>query len=222
MTTVGKNIQILRKASGLTQEALASQLHVTRQAVSSWETGKTEPDLETLQTIATALHAELSELIYGPGHTGHTEAATYPRFQRRHVLACLVLGAISLLCLVLRFTWIPHLREAVRETFVLLPLYRAHLLTACLLGFCTAALFPSILALVTDMHVYRPVIRRLLLILGLFFLALEGLYSMSFFLIPAVYAIFFQWLPFRLVFFCFFSYPIAPFLGGLCIGWWRA
>ena len=50
MTTVGKNIQILRKASGLTQEALASQLHVTRQAVSSWETGFSLP-VKLLQMI---------------------------------------------------------------------------------------------------------------------------------------------------------------------------
>lgn len=39
MTTVGKNIRALRKAKGFTQELLAEQLHVTRQAVSNWEMG---------------------------------------------------------------------------------------------------------------------------------------------------------------------------------------
>ncbi|MUB61543.1 helix-turn-helix domain-containing protein [Hungatella hathewayi] len=39
MNGIGKNIKKLRKESALSQEQLAEQLHVTRQAVSSWETG---------------------------------------------------------------------------------------------------------------------------------------------------------------------------------------
>ena len=41
MNAVGKNLKVLRQRAGLTQDALAERLHVTRQAVSSWETGKT-------------------------------------------------------------------------------------------------------------------------------------------------------------------------------------
>ena len=37
--TVGKNIVKLRKEQGMSQEQLAQKLHVTRQAVSNWETG---------------------------------------------------------------------------------------------------------------------------------------------------------------------------------------
>ena len=36
----------------MTQEELAAQLHVTRQAVSAWETGKALPDVEMLERIA--------------------------------------------------------------------------------------------------------------------------------------------------------------------------
>ena len=36
---LGKNIAALRKAQGMTQEALAQKLGVTFQAVSKWETG---------------------------------------------------------------------------------------------------------------------------------------------------------------------------------------
>ena len=36
---IGKNIRRLRTEKGMTQEELAQQLHVTRQAVSLWETG---------------------------------------------------------------------------------------------------------------------------------------------------------------------------------------
>ncbi len=37
--TIGENLQTLRKARGLSQEALAAQLGVSRQAVSKWECG---------------------------------------------------------------------------------------------------------------------------------------------------------------------------------------
>lgn len=67
MNAVGKNLKQLRQREKLTQDALAERLHVTRQAVSSWETGKTQPDIETLTALAEALHADVRELIYGPG-----------------------------------------------------------------------------------------------------------------------------------------------------------
>ena len=66
MNAVGKNLKRLRQREKLTQDALAEQLHVTRQAVSSWETGKTQPDVETLTALAEVLHTDIRELIYGP------------------------------------------------------------------------------------------------------------------------------------------------------------
>ena len=69
MNAVGKNLKQLRQREKLTQDALAERLHVTRQAVSSWETGKTQPDIETLTTLAEALNADVRELIYGPGRS---------------------------------------------------------------------------------------------------------------------------------------------------------
>ena len=49
----------------MTQEDLAERLFVTRQAVSAWETGKALPDVETLERIAAALDADVTEVIYG-------------------------------------------------------------------------------------------------------------------------------------------------------------
>ncbi len=42
----------IRKKNGLTQDAFASKLFVTRQAVSRWENGETTPSVETLKTIS--------------------------------------------------------------------------------------------------------------------------------------------------------------------------
>ncbi len=65
MASVRKHIRHLRTARGLTQEQLAENLFVTRQTVSAWETGKAQPDLETLERIASALDTEVTEVIYG-------------------------------------------------------------------------------------------------------------------------------------------------------------
>ena len=65
MTVVGKNIKEKRKSLNITQEELAEKLSVTRQAVSSWENGKTEPDIEMLTKIAQIFDISIDELIYG-------------------------------------------------------------------------------------------------------------------------------------------------------------
>lgn len=65
MASVGKHIRHLRTARGLTQEQLAEMLFVTRQTVSAWETGRVQPDLETLERIAAALETDVTEVIYG-------------------------------------------------------------------------------------------------------------------------------------------------------------
>ncbi len=62
---VGKNIKKYREEKKITQDALAERLSVTRQAVSNWECGKTEPDIETLHKISEALEVSVEELIYG-------------------------------------------------------------------------------------------------------------------------------------------------------------
>ena len=62
---VGKHIKQYREQKDMTQEALADRLSVTRQAVSNWECGKTQPDIETLHKIADVLDITVEELIYG-------------------------------------------------------------------------------------------------------------------------------------------------------------
>ena len=69
MASVGKHIRRLRAARGLTQEQLAEKLFVTRQTVSAWETGRAQPDLETLERIAVVLGVEVTEVIYGTPRT---------------------------------------------------------------------------------------------------------------------------------------------------------
>mgnify|MGYP004709494157 FL=1 len=55
---------MLRKQSNLTQEELAKKLHVTRQTVSTWETGKNMPSLETLHVLSQLFNISLEKLLF--------------------------------------------------------------------------------------------------------------------------------------------------------------
>lgn len=54
-----------RKAAGLSQEALAVQLGVSRQAVSKWERSESSPDTDNLIALAALYGVSLDELLYG-------------------------------------------------------------------------------------------------------------------------------------------------------------
>ena len=66
---LGKNIAALRKAKGMTQDALAGQLGVTFQAVSKWENGQSCPDITMLPELSDLLGVSIDELF------GRTPAA---------------------------------------------------------------------------------------------------------------------------------------------------
>ena len=61
--TLSEKLQNLRRAAGLSQEALAEQLGVTRQAVSKWETGEGKPDIDNLLPLAKLLHTTVDYLL---------------------------------------------------------------------------------------------------------------------------------------------------------------
>lgn len=70
MNDVGKNIKKFRKERNMTQEELAEKMNVTRQAVSNWETAKTEPDVDTLTRLADVFEVSVEEMIYGAKKEG--------------------------------------------------------------------------------------------------------------------------------------------------------
>lgn len=61
--TLGQRIQELRKRAGLTQEQLAEQLGVTRQAVSKWESDNGVPELDALIALSRYFNLTLGELL---------------------------------------------------------------------------------------------------------------------------------------------------------------
>ena len=56
----------LRSKSGLSQEALAEKVFVTRQAVSRWENGETTPNIETLKLLSRLFDVSINTLLGSP------------------------------------------------------------------------------------------------------------------------------------------------------------
>ena len=91
----GPRLARLRQAAGLSQQALADRLSVTRQAVSNWEREQTVPDLDMLLSLARELGTDMNALC------GLAPApAPAPRSRRRvPLLSALCLCLCAALCL---------------------------------------------------------------------------------------------------------------------------
>ncbi len=53
----------LRKQNKYSQEYVAEQLNISRQAISHWENGKTYPDIDNLVLLAELYHISVDELL---------------------------------------------------------------------------------------------------------------------------------------------------------------
>lgn len=63
--TLGEKIASARKEKGMTQEMLAEQLGVTRQAVARWETGRGYPSIDSLKEISSYFSVSIDDLLSG-------------------------------------------------------------------------------------------------------------------------------------------------------------
>ena len=68
--TINHNLKELRKKAGLTQEEVAVMVNVTRQAISSYESGRTRPDLDMLLMLADVYGVDITEILYGQDRFG--------------------------------------------------------------------------------------------------------------------------------------------------------
>lgn len=59
-------IKTLREKKGLTQDQLAERVMVTRQAVSRWETGETQPNTDTLKLLSREFGVSINTLLGSP------------------------------------------------------------------------------------------------------------------------------------------------------------
>lgn len=63
---LGEKIRQARREKGMTQEQLAQALFVSRQTVSNWENGRTEPDYQTLTRLSELLGLDMARAEDAP------------------------------------------------------------------------------------------------------------------------------------------------------------
>ena len=59
-------LKALRERNGLTQEQMAERAVVTRQAVSRWENGETQPNTDTLRILSREFDVSINTLLGSP------------------------------------------------------------------------------------------------------------------------------------------------------------
>ena len=99
----GENLSRERKARGMSQEELAAQVQVSRQAISKWENDDAMPDLPKLLAVADALQISLDELCGRADYAVAGEAAATPAEkqpaappQQRHALRLVLRFVLAL------------------------------------------------------------------------------------------------------------------------------
>lgn len=60
---IGNKISFCRKKAGMSQEALATKLNISRQAVSCWETGEAVPDTEKIIQLSKLFQVSTDYLL---------------------------------------------------------------------------------------------------------------------------------------------------------------
>lgn len=138
--TVGTNIKQFRKAKGMSQDTLAEALFVTRQTVSNYETGHSNPDLDMLQRIADTLQVELTWLLYGRPVTAEKQAS-----KKKTVILVILFGVF---CLVTIPLW-HYTRGLMQRTFMAAP----HMMVRLVLMPVTMGLLGAMLIQLIDYFV---------------------------------------------------------------------
>jgi len=117
MSSIHENLKAARKARGMTQEEAAQHLGVTRQTVSSYEAGRTQPDLDMLRRLAEVYDTEINDLLYGDSR----EQRRWRRVRRTGIAALLsagVCGLLSAIPLWVSNTWFwPGSGSAIADVF---------------------------------------------------------------------------------------------------------
>lgn len=100
---LGEKLKKLRKARGLSQEQLAEQLKVSRQAISKWELGESMPDTDNLVALSDYYGVSLDYLLRDQEVSEFSEKVMVREVQPLVSSGCLKKGLIGIVIFV--FVW---------------------------------------------------------------------------------------------------------------------
>jgi transcriptional regulator with XRE-family HTH domain len=81
LIVIGKSLQSIRKRRGFTQKELGEKIGMTREAVASYEAGRSHLMVTTMLDIAATLRVSINEILRQECHT--TEIAITRRWAKR-------------------------------------------------------------------------------------------------------------------------------------------
>ena len=173
MANFAKNIKAARLGTKLTQDELAEKISVTRQAVSNWENGKTEPDIDTLTKLAEVTNVTVEELIYGINPKDEErDVKTYKRL-------AIIFGvlAISLFLLILIFT--PAINEYYKYYYITWPAFICQFVGKPAAYIFAAISIMSLIAYKNDIRIKNKKVKLAFLIAGIISFILLTFYELS-------------------------------------------
>ncbi|WP_064505397.1 helix-turn-helix domain-containing protein [Companilactobacillus ginsenosidimutans] len=96
----GERLKQARKESGITQQQLSNKLNLSRQTISSWETGNSYPDIESLIQLSNYFDISLDVLI--KDDTNVSDALSRNDISKRLRLFIILLTVVNLMFFVVR------------------------------------------------------------------------------------------------------------------------
>lgn len=128
----GEQFRKIRTDKKLTQEQIASELNVSRQAVSNWENNRNLPDLEMIVKISMVFNLSLDQLILGDEDMNNmTKKLIKDGSESRKArinLICIIIGTVLLCigasCILLKGFTVEYIDAEgfLHENFFLLPI----------------------------------------------------------------------------------------------------
>lgn len=201
MNAFDKNLKRLRVSRNMKQEELAEQMNVTRQTVSGWETGRRQPDLDTLKKLAVVLDADIHEFIYGekPGE--------YRKYQKRFLAQTIIFGGTVVMLILFRLLIFPYFKVLCATYYWGTALFVCYEVLPVVGAFSFGALLPSLVRLFVPVAIEKKKAGWLVLG-GVMGLSPALLFRMGVYSLPT-------WILLTVGHACMIY--ILPFISGVCV-----
>lgn len=106
---IGKKLREARVASGLTQEQVAEELHISRQTISNWENEKSYPDIVSVVKLSDLYSVSLDDLLKGDlKMLEHLEESTDVVRSNKQLLWAVAANVALLICCLLAAFFLPE------------------------------------------------------------------------------------------------------------------
>lgn len=102
MSNLSQNIRRYREQKSMSQEELAQKLYVTRQTISNYENGKTEPDLDRIEEMAVLFDVDVQELL---------QTKTKYLFPKKKFIQLILLAAVLVIWMIIASHDIDQMRK---------------------------------------------------------------------------------------------------------------